>query len=89
MQGDDNMDTNMTFRMDSDVKAKMAEICAGIGMSQSTAFNIFANAFVRAKGMPFPVTLEKGEEKISRAQMLSDADSILDDFAADYKRMAE
>lgn len=57
------MDTNMTFRMDSDVKAKMAEICAGIGMSQSTAFNIFANAFVRAKGMPFPVTLEKGEEK--------------------------
>ena len=36
------MDTNMTFRMDSDVKAKMAEICAGIGMSQSTAFNIFA-----------------------------------------------
>ena len=48
MQGGDDMDTNMTFRMDSDVKAKMAEICAGIGMSQSTAFNIFANAFVRA-----------------------------------------
>ncbi len=83
------MDANMTFRIESDVKAKMAEICAEIGMSQSTAFNIFAKAFVRAKGMPFPITLEKGEEKISRAKMLADADALLNDFADDYKRMAE
>lgn len=83
------MDTNMTFRMESDIKTKMAEICAEIGMSQSTAFNIFAKAFVRAKGMPFPITLEKSEDKISRAKMLADADIILDDFADDYKRMAE
>ena len=83
------MDANMTFRIESDVKAKMAEICTEIGMSQSTAFNIFAKAFVRAKGMPFPITLEKGEEKISRAKMLADADALLNDFADDYKRMAE
>ncbi len=83
------MDTNMTFRMDSDIKTKMAEICAKIGMSQSTAFNIFANAFVREKGMPFPVTLEKSEEKVSRTKMLADADTVLNDFADDYKRMAE
>lgn len=83
------MDANMTFRIESDVKAKMAEICAEIGMSESTAFNIFAKAFVRAKGMPFPITLEKGEEKISRAKMLADADALLNDFADDYKRMAE
>lgn len=83
------MDANMTFRIESDVKAKMAEICAEIGMSQSTAFNIFAKAFVRAKGMPFPITLEKGEEKIPRAKMLADADALLNDFADDYKRMAE
>ena len=44
------MDTNMTFRMDSDVKAEMVAICAKLGMTTSTAFNIFANAFVRAKG---------------------------------------
>ena len=34
------MDTNMTFRMDSDVKAEMAAICAKLGMTTSTAFNI-------------------------------------------------
>ena len=51
------MDTNMTFRMDSEVKAQMAAICDKLGMSTSTAFNIFAKAFVRAQGMPFAVTI--------------------------------
>ena len=51
------MDTNMTFRMDADVKSQMAAICKELGMTTSTAFNLFANAFVRAKGMPFPVTV--------------------------------
>ena len=83
------MDTNMTFRMDSDVKIKMAEICAEIGMSQSTAFNIFAKAFVRANGMPFPVTAEKSSKGVSRSRMLADADEILNEFRDDYKRMAE
>ena len=43
------MDTNMTFRMDSQTKTRMTEICAQLGMTTSTAFNIFANAFVRAQ----------------------------------------
>ena len=53
------MDSNMTFRIDSEVKAQMAAICDALGMSTSTAFNIFANAFVRAKGMPFAVTIHE------------------------------
>ena len=36
------MDSNMTFRIDSEVKAQMAAICDALGMSTSTAFNIFA-----------------------------------------------
>ena len=83
------MDTNMTFRMDSDVKAQMAAICSQLGMTPSTAFNVFANTFVRAKGMPFPVTIQEPVRSVSRAQMLSDADQILTDFAEDYKEMAK
>lgn len=79
------MNTNMTFRMDSETKTRMTEICARLGMTTSTAFNIFANAFVRANGMPFDVKL--GEP--IRTQMLTDADKILDEFASDYRRMAE
>lgn len=83
------MDTNMTFRMDSEVKAQMAAICAQLGMTPSTAFNLFANAFVRAKGMPFAVTLQKPIHAVSKDQMLADTDQFLSDFATDYKRMAE
>ena len=81
------MDTNMTFRMDSEVKAEMAAICEALGMSASTAFNIFANAFVRAKGMPFPVTIQA--PSVSREKMLEDTDELLRTFSDDYRRMAE
>ena len=60
------MDTNMTFRMDSEVKTQMAAICAQLGMTTSTAFNLFANAFVRAKGMPFAVTIQEPTQNLTR-----------------------
>ena len=80
------MDTNMTFRIDSQVKAQMAAICEQLGIS---TFNIFANAFVRNNGMPFPLTLNTPSAEISREQMLADTDAVLSSFADDYKRMAE
>ena len=83
------MDTNMTFRMDSEVKAQMAAICTELGMTTSTAFNIFANAFVRAKGIPFAVTIQEPAATIPREKMLADTDQLLSEHAADYKRMAE
>ena len=83
------MDTNMTFRMDSDVKAQMAAICAQLGMTTSTAFNIFANAFVRAKGMPFAVKIQNPPASVSQEKMLADTDQLIADFASDYKKMAE
>ena len=83
------MDANMTFRIDADVKAQMAAICKELGMTTSTAFNLFANAFVRAKGMPFPVKIQEAEGAPARTQMLADADMVLEQFAEDYRRMAE
>ena len=66
------MDSNITFRIDSDVKEQMAEICKQLGMSTSTAFNLFANAFVREKGMPFPVSLSKKETILDKGIMPSE-----------------
>ena len=83
------MDTNMTFRIDSEVKAQMNAICNQLGMTASTAFNIFANAFVRAKGMPFAVTISEEPAVISREKMLADADQLLTEFVSDYERMAK
>lgn len=83
------MDTNMTFRMDSETKSQMNVICAQLGMTASTAFNIFANAFVRAKGMPFSVTIQEPENTVTQEKMLDDTDKLLSDFASDYRRMAK
>lgn len=85
------MDSNMTFRVDSDVKRQMSAICKELGMTTSTAFNLFANAFVRAKGMPFPVTIQSKSTEflITPEQMAADAKAVLGEFSADYARMAE
>lgn len=85
------MDSNMTFRIDTDTKRQMSVICKELGMSTSTAFNLFAKAFVRAGGMPFPVTVQSKApyEIVSAERMAEDAGQILDEFASDYERMAE
>ena len=79
----------MTFRIDGQVKAQMEAICEQLGISTSTAFNIFANAFIRNNGIPFPLTLDTPSAEISREQMSADTDAVLDSFADDYKRMAK
>lgn len=49
--------TQVTFsiRLEEDVKNEMNVICDSIGISMSTAFNVFARAFVRNGGFPFDV----------------------------------
>lgn len=84
------MDSSITFRIDSETKNQMAVICKQLGMSTSTAFNLFANAFVRERGMPFPVTMQQPQvQYMDTKKGLEDVKKILADFAGDYKRMAE
>ena len=83
------MESNFTFRIDSQVKGQMTEICRQLGMTPSTAFNIFANAFVREKGMPFPVKAVPARETIGTPQALQEAEALMDAFSEDYRRMSE
>lgn len=48
--------TTMTVRMDSDLKRDAEQLCKEMGMTLSTAFNIFAKTMVRKRGIPFAVT---------------------------------
>ncbi|MBQ2661183.1 MAG: type II toxin-antitoxin system RelB/DinJ family antitoxin [Clostridia bacterium] len=83
------MESNVTFRIDANVKKQMSEICKSLGMTTSTAFNLFANAFVREQGMPFPVTIQKQYTMMDNSRAKNDVDDLLDDFQEDYRRMAE
>ena len=49
---------SMTIRLDSELKAKFDDLCAQFGMSSNTAMNIFANAVVRKRKIPFEVEAE-------------------------------
>lgn len=47
--------TTLSVRMDSDVKRQLDALCADVGMSTSTAINMFAKAFIRERRLPFDV----------------------------------
>lgn len=83
------MDINMSFKMDSEVKAKMVEICEKLGITTSTAFNVFAQAFVQANGMPVVVELPKQVQTMSKEQILADTNQTLSAFVTDYEKMAK
>lgn len=55
----------------------------------NSIINIFANAFVRAKGMPFAAAAQEPMTFLPKETLLAEADQILSDYAADFKRMAE
>lgn len=51
--------TNVNIRMDQDDKLLFDAICRELGMTMSTAFNVFAKAVIRQGGFPFDLCLER------------------------------
>lgn len=50
--------TMVNFRMDEEVKRKMEQACKEMGMSMSTAFNIFAVKVGNERRIPFEITAD-------------------------------
>ena len=46
---------SMTVRMDAGIKAQFEALCQQFGMSVNTAMNVFANAVVMTRGIPFEI----------------------------------
>ena len=56
---------SMTVRMDSQLKQNFDALCARMGMSANAAMNIFANAVVMYKKIPFEIKAEPEKESMS------------------------
>ena len=54
----------ITARVDEQAKINAEKIADSIGISLSTAINIFLNKFVAERGFPFAVTAPKNTETI-------------------------
>lgn len=50
--------TNITIRMDDNLKQQFDFLCNELGLNVTTAFNIFAKTMVRQQKIPFEVALE-------------------------------
>ncbi len=50
--------TLVNVRMDEEVKKKMEETCKELGITMSTAFNIFARKMSRERRIPFEVSID-------------------------------
>lgn len=51
--------TNISIRMDSDLKAQADTLFNELGMNLSTAFNIFVRQSLREGRIPFDITLNQ------------------------------
>lgn len=60
--------TNVSIRMDADLKRQFEEFCADVGMSMTTAITIFAKKTVRENKIPFSVDRDVPNEE-TRAAM--------------------
>ena len=67
--------TNVTVRMDSDVKRECEEIYGALGINLSTAINVFLRKSIRAGGFPFDVRLDDRPNRETMAALL-EADRI-------------
>lgn len=51
--------SNVNIRIDENDKRLFDEICNQLGMTMSTAFNIFAKAVIRQGGIPFELNISR------------------------------
>ena len=72
--------STVRFRIDNDIKSEADELFAKLGLSMSTAFNIFLRQTLRDGGIPFQITAntpnDETIEAMIEANYLSNSDDI-------------
>jgi DNA-damage-inducible protein J len=61
--------SNISIRMDSNLKAAAEELYEELGMNLSTAFNIFVRQSLRERGIPFKITEGTPNKEIVSAML--------------------
>ena len=87
--------TNVSIRMDTELKAQADELFAELGMNLSTAFNNFVRQSLREGGIPFEIRTDRPNKETIAAML--EAENIakdpnvkgytdLDEMFADLKK---
>ena len=89
--------TNINIRMDSELKQQFEAFCSDVGITMTTAFNLFAKKVVRENRIPFEISgdIPNAEtvEAINEVQRMkadptigrtySDVDQMMEDLLSD------
>jgi len=80
--------TNISIRMDADLKAQADALFSELGMNLTTAFNIFVRQSLREGGIPFEINLSTPKKETIEAML--EAERIArDPSAKGYRNMSE
>lgn len=69
--------TNISIRMDSELKSAAEQLYSELGMNLSTAFNIFVRQSLREGGIPFKITMDTPNRETVAAML--EAERIAND----------
>ncbi|MDO4552897.1 MAG: type II toxin-antitoxin system RelB/DinJ family antitoxin [Bacillota bacterium] len=61
--------TNISIRMDTELKAQAEELFNELGMNLTTAFNIFVRQSLREGGIPFGIKTERPNKETLAAML--------------------
>ncbi len=61
--------TNISIRMDTDLKARADALFSDLGMNMTTAFNIFVRQSLREGRIPFEISLHQPNEETVAAML--------------------
>ena len=71
--------TNISIRMDAELKAQADALFAELGMNLSTAFNIFVRQSLREGGIPFRISLNPPMQKTDAVPKAEEITRLMDD----------
>ena len=88
---------NINIRMDAELKKQFEAFCAVMGMTMTTAFNIFAKKAVREYRIPFEISgdvpnaetveaireVKQMKAEPNRGKTYSDVDQMMEELLAD------
>lgn len=86
--------TNINIRMDADLKRQFEAFCSDMGMTMTTAFNIFAKKAVREYRIPFEISgdipnketrkaIEEAHNGIGMSRAFSSVSELMEDLNAE------
>ena len=86
--------TNVSIRMDTELKVQADALFSELGMNLTTAFNIFVRQSLREGGIPFKINIEQPKETVAamlEAKRIAKDPSVkgyndLDELFDDLKR---